>query len=48
MGSGGPSTKNLLWSWDTLREKTAKRVGPYGPAHHVEHQLRDPRDTVQD
>ena len=29
MGSGGPSTKNLLWSWDTLREKTAKRVGPY-------------------
>ena len=29
MGSGGPSTKNLLWSWDTLREKSAKRVGPY-------------------
>lgn len=29
MGSGGPSTKNLLWSFDTLREKSAKRVGPY-------------------
>jgi 3-oxoacyl-[acyl-carrier-protein] synthase-1 len=29
MGSGGPSTRNLLWSWDTLREKSAKRVGPY-------------------
>ena len=29
MGSGGPSTKNLLWSWDTLRKKSAKRVGPY-------------------
>ncbi len=29
VGSGGPSTSNLLWSWDTLREKSAKRVGPY-------------------
>ncbi len=29
MGSGGPSTKNLLWAWDTAREKSAKRVGPY-------------------
>ena len=49
MGSGGPSTKNLLWSWDTLREKTAKRGRSlHGPAHHVEHQLCDPRDAVQD
>ncbi len=29
MGSGGPSTKNLLLSADTLREKGAKRVGPF-------------------
>ncbi len=29
MGSGGPSTKNLLWSFDTAREKSAKRVGPF-------------------
>jgi len=29
MGSGGPSTKNMLWAWDTAREKSAKRVGPY-------------------
>lgn len=29
MGSGGTSTSNLLWSTDTLREKSAKRVGPF-------------------
>lgn len=29
MGSGGPSTANLLLSTDTLREKGPKRVGPY-------------------
>ena len=29
MGSGGPSTQNLLLSTDTFREKNAKRVGPY-------------------
>jgi 3-oxoacyl-[acyl-carrier-protein] synthase I len=29
MGSGGPSTSNLLFAWDTLREKGLKRVGPY-------------------
>ena len=29
MGSGGPSTKNLLWAMDTAREKGAKRVGPF-------------------
>ncbi len=29
MGSGGPSTKNLLLSTDTLREKGARRVGPF-------------------
>ena len=29
MGSGGTSTQNLLWSTDTLREKGAKRVGPF-------------------
>lgn len=29
MGSGGPSTKNLLWAHDTAREKSPKRVGPY-------------------
>jgi 3-oxoacyl-[acyl-carrier-protein] synthase-1 len=29
MGSGGTSTQNLLWSTDTLREKSAKRVGPF-------------------
>ncbi len=29
MGSGGPSTKNLLESFDVAREKGAKRIGPY-------------------
>lgn len=29
MGSGGPSTRNLLWAMDTAREKSAKRVGPF-------------------
>jgi 3-oxoacyl-[acyl-carrier-protein] synthase-1 len=29
MGSGGSSTQNLLLSTDTLREKNAKRVGPF-------------------
>ncbi|MEE8203771.1 MAG: beta-ketoacyl synthase N-terminal-like domain-containing protein, partial [Alphaproteobacteria bacterium] len=29
MGSGGPSTKNLLLATDTLREKSARRVGPF-------------------
>jgi 3-oxoacyl-[acyl-carrier-protein] synthase-1 len=29
MGSGGPSTKNLLQAFDTAREKSPKRVGPY-------------------
>lgn len=29
MGSGGPSTKNMLWAFDTAREKSAKRVGPF-------------------
>jgi len=29
MGSGGPSTSNMLWSWDTAREKGPKRIGPY-------------------
>ncbi len=29
MGSGGPSTANLLLSTDTLREKGLRRVGPY-------------------
>jgi len=29
MGSGGSSTQNLLLSTDTLREKSAKRVGPF-------------------
>lgn len=29
MGSGGPSTKNLLLAWDTAREKSPKRIGPY-------------------
>jgi 3-oxoacyl-[acyl-carrier-protein] synthase I len=29
MGSGGPSTKNLLLAYDTLREKGARRVGPF-------------------
>lgn len=28
MGSGGPSTKNLVWAADTARNKSAKRVGP--------------------
>lgn len=28
MGSGGPSTRNLLLATDTLREKGARRVGP--------------------
>lgn len=29
MGSGGPSTKNLVLAADTLREKGIRRVGPY-------------------
>jgi len=29
VGSGGPSTSNLLLAWDTAREKSAKRIGPY-------------------
>jgi 3-oxoacyl-[acyl-carrier-protein] synthase-1 len=29
MGSGGPSTANLLLAWNTAQEKGAKRVGPY-------------------
>ncbi len=29
MGSGGPSTKNLVWAHDTARQKSPKRVGPY-------------------
>jgi 3-oxoacyl-[acyl-carrier-protein] synthase I len=29
MGSGGPSTSNLLHAWNTAQEKGAKRVGPY-------------------
>ena len=29
MGSGGPSTKNLLSAFDTAREKGAKKVGPF-------------------
>ncbi len=29
MGSGGPSTKNMLTAFDTTREKGPKRVGPY-------------------
>jgi 3-oxoacyl-[acyl-carrier-protein] synthase-1 len=29
MGSGGPSTNNLLNAFDLLREKGIKRVGPY-------------------
>ena len=29
MGSGGPSTKNLLLAWDTARERGPKRIGPY-------------------
>jgi 3-oxoacyl-[acyl-carrier-protein] synthase-1 len=29
MGSGGPSSSNLLLAWDTLREKGARKVGPF-------------------
>jgi 3-oxoacyl-[acyl-carrier-protein] synthase-1 len=29
MGSGGPSSSNLLLAWDTLRERGLKRVGPF-------------------
>ncbi len=29
MGSGGTSTRNMMLSTDTLREKSAKRVGPF-------------------
>ncbi|MCR9256627.1 MAG: beta-ketoacyl-ACP synthase I [Alphaproteobacteria bacterium] len=28
-GSGGPSTENMLFAFDTAREKSPKRVGPY-------------------
>ena len=29
IGSGGPSTRNLIDAWDTARDKGVKRVGPY-------------------
>jgi 3-oxoacyl-[acyl-carrier-protein] synthase-1 len=29
MGSGGPSTRNMMQAFDTAREKGPKRVGPY-------------------
>ncbi|MBP5858722.1 beta-ketoacyl-ACP synthase I [Marivibrio halodurans] len=29
MGSGGPSTRNMLLAFDTAREKSPKRVGPF-------------------
>ena len=29
MGSGGPSTKNLVWAADTARNESAKKVGPF-------------------
>ena len=29
MGSGGPSSSNLLLAWDTMREKGPKKVGPF-------------------
>lgn len=29
MGSGGPSTSNMMAAFDTAREKSPKRVGPY-------------------
>jgi len=29
MGSGGPSSANLLMAWDTMREKGPKKVGPF-------------------
>jgi 3-oxoacyl-[acyl-carrier-protein] synthase-1 len=29
MGSGGPSTSNMLLAWDTFRAKGVKKVGPY-------------------
>jgi 3-oxoacyl-[acyl-carrier-protein] synthase-1 len=29
MGSGGPSSSNLLKAWDTLRERGAKKIGPF-------------------
>ena len=29
MGSGGPSTRNLLQAFDSLRDKGARRVGPF-------------------
>jgi 3-oxoacyl-[acyl-carrier-protein] synthase-1 len=29
MGSGGPSTSNMLLAWDSYRDKGIKKVGPY-------------------
>lgn len=29
MGSGGPSTSNMLLAWDNFRDKGVKKVGPY-------------------
>jgi 3-oxoacyl-[acyl-carrier-protein] synthase I len=29
MGSGGPSTHNLIWAADTARQQSAKKVGPF-------------------
>ena len=33
MGSGGPSTRAIVWSADTARNKSPKQVGQIGRAH---------------
>ena len=58
VGSGGPSTSNLLLAWNTAQEKGAKRVGPYmvprtmsstnsaTPRHALPHQGRQLHDQL--
>ena len=48
MGSGGPSTSNLVEAADILREKgVEKSRALYGAPRHVQHQHRLLGDTIQ-
>ena len=47
MGSGGPSTKNLLLAWDTAAIAGQKNWAVYGTSCHVEHEFRNSCHTLQ-
>ena len=48
MGSGGPSTKNLLLAWDTARDRGPKENwAVYGTSCHVEHDSCNSCHTLQ-